>query len=152
MTIITSVGEKFQKLAGVLSEYDKELDEVEERLSLKNKTIERSNMENPTWMSFYDQKRIELKVLNNFMDMKVDQARGRLFMRYKENHQVTLNATEINQYINNEDAYIDMCNFRFEVQEVHEKYKQVIEAFKTRGYALNNITKLRVASLEDAIL
>ncbi len=152
MTIITNVGEKFQKLASVLSEYDKELDEVEERLSLKNKTIERSNMENPTWMSFYDQKRIELKVLNNFMDMKVDQTRGRLFMRYRENHQVTLNATEINQYINNEDAYIDMCNFRFEVQEVYEKYKQVIEAFKTRGYALNNITKLRVASLEDAIL
>ena len=152
MTIITNVGEKFQKLASVLSAYDKELDEVEERLSLKNKTIERSNMENPTWMSFYDQKKVELKVLSDFMDMKVDQTRGRLFMRYKENHMVTLNASEINQYINNEDAYIEMCNFRFEVQEVYEKYKQVIEAFRTRGYALNNITKMRVAAIEDASL
>ncbi len=152
MTIITDVGEKFQKLASVLSDYDKELDEVEERLSLKNRTIERSNMENPTWMSFYDQKKVELKILSDFMDMNVDQVRGRLFMRYKENHMVTLNASEINQYINNEDAYIDVCNFRFEVREVYEKYKAVIEAFRTRGYALNNITKMRVAAIEDASL
>ncbi len=152
MTIINQLGDNFEKLADILSEYDKELDQVEDRLSLKNKTIERSNMENPTWMSYYDQKKVELKILNDYMEMKVNQIRGRLFMRYKENHMVSLNISEINQYINNEEAYTDQYEILLEVQEVYDKYKQVIEAFKMRSFSLNNITKLRVASLEDAIL
>jgi len=152
MTIISEIGEKYEKLARVLSEYDKELDLVEDRLSLKNTTLERANMENPTWLNFYDQKKVELKVLNDFMDMKLNAIRGRLFMRYKEDHQRTLNASEINQYINNEEGYTELFEISLEVQEVYEKYKQVIEAFKARGYALNNITKIRVAALEDVIL
>ena len=152
MTIINEIGEKFKKLPAVLSEYDKELDLIESRLTLENITLERANMENPTWLSFYDQKKVELKILNDYMEMRVNQCRGRLFARYKENNMVSLNATEINQYINNEDAYVELFEILLEVQEMYEKYKQVIEAFKARGYALNNITKIRVASLEDVIL
>ena len=152
MTIINQTGKKFEKLPAILSEYDNELDLVESRLALENMTIERANMENPTWLSFYDQKKVELKILNDYMEMKVNQVRGRLFARYKENNMVALNATEINQYINNEEAYIEQFELLLEVQEVYEKYKQTIEAFNARGYALNNITKLRIASLEDAVL
>lgn len=152
MTIITQIGEKFEKLADVLSDYDKELDNIEDILSLKNKTVEKANMENPTWQSYYDQKKIELGILNKYFEMEVARVRGKLFYRMKENNQVSLNEREINQYINNEEAYLDIYQISLEVREMYQKYTAVIEAFKTRGYALNNITKLRVASLEDAIL
>jgi hypothetical protein len=38
------------------------------------------------------------------------------------------------------------------VEELQKKYTSVVEAFQARGYALRNITSIRVASMEDVVL
>ena len=152
MSRIPDLGTKFAKLPSVLAEYDSALDDVEELIRIKGKKLEGANMENPTWQSYYDQKRIELKTLTDYMDMEVARVRGKLFRSYKEGHSRELNERETNQYVNNEEAYLNMYQLYLEVKEMLEKYKAVVDAFTTRGYALNNITKIRVASLEDVIL
>lgn len=152
MSRIPDLGDKFAKLPKVMAEYDAALDDIEDKIRIKGKHLEGANMENPTWQSYYDQKRIELKTLTDFFTMEVARVRGKLFRSYKEGHQRDLNEREINQYINNEDAYLTMYGMYLEVKEMLDKYKAVVDAYTTRGYALNNITKIRVASLEDAIL
>jgi hypothetical protein len=152
MSRVPDLGEKFKNLPTVLSEYDKALEDVEDLLTIKGKKLEGANMENPTWASYYDQKRVELKTLTDFFDMEVARVRGKLFRSYTEGHSRELNEREKNQYINNEDAYLTTYQMYLEVKEMLEKYKAVVDAFTTRGYALNNITKIRVASLEDVIL
>ncbi len=153
MSRIPDLGTKFAKLPDVLAEYDSALDDVEELIRIKGKKLEGANMENPTWQSYYDQKRIELKTLTDYMDMEVARVRGKLFGGYKKGKfSYELNEREINQHINNEEAYLNMYQLYLEVKEMLEKYKAVVDAFTTRGYALNNITKIRVASLEDVIL
>ncbi len=152
MSRVPDLGEKFKNLPKVLAEYDSALDDVEDLIRIKGKKLEGANMENPTWQSYYDQKRIELKTLTDFFDMEVARVRGKMFRKYKENSNYTLNERETNQYINNEKAYLDVYQLYLEVKEMLDKYKAVVDAFTTRGYALNNITKIRVASLEDVIL
>ena len=152
MSRVPDLGEKFKNLPKVLAEYDSALDDVEDLIRIKGKKLEGANMENPTWQSYYDQKRIELKTLTDFFDMEVARVRGKMFRKYKENSNYTLNERETNQYINNEKAYLDVYQLYLEVKEMLDKYKAVVDAFTTRGYALNNITKIRVASMEDVIL
>ena len=152
MSKIPELGAKFKNLPKVLAEYDSALDDVEELIKIKGKKLEGANMENPTWASYYDQKRIELKTLTDFFDMEVARVRGKLFRNYKEKSGYSLNERETNQYVNNEEAYLNMYQMYLEVKEMLDKYKAVVDAFTTRGYALNNITKIRVASLEDVLL
>lgn len=152
MSRIPDLGDKYKNLPKVIAEYDSALDDIEEKIKIKGKKLEGANMENPTWQSYYDQKRIELKTLTDFFDMEVARVRGKLFKSYKESSGYALNERETNQYINNEEAYLTMYGMYLEVKEMLDKYKAVVDAYTTRGYALNNITKIRVASLEDALL
>ena len=152
MSRILDIKENLAKLPALLVEYEDALNDYESHLSIQGKRLEKANMENPTWQIYYDQKRIELHTLLKFMDAEVDRVRGKLFRSYKENHSRQLSEREINRYIDNEQAYLSMNEIKLEVQEIHDKYHAVVEAFRVRGYALNNITKARCASLEDVML
>lgn len=152
MSRVDDLGESFEKLPKVIAEYDSALEGLEDILVIKGKGLEGANMENPTWQSYYDQKRMELNTLSDFMEMEVARVRGKLFRKYKESHSRELNEREINQYINNETAYLTKYQLALEVKEMLRKYEAAVDAFTTRGYALNNITKVRVAALEDVVL
>lgn len=152
MSRILDVGDKLKNLPKILAEYDAALEGVEDLIEIKGKSLEGANMENPTWQSFYDQKRVELKTLTEFMDMEVQRVRGKLFRNYNENNSRELKEREINQYINNEEAYLTSYQMYLEVKELLMKYQAVVDAYTTRGYALKNITAVRIASLESTIL
>lgn len=152
MSRIPDLGEKHALLPDVLAQYEDELIGLDEKLAIKGKRLEVANVENAAWQSYFDQRKIELYTLVKFMDQEVQRVRGKLFRSYKENHSRELNEREIGRYIDNEDAYLLMNQLYLEVKEIHGKFESAVNAFTTRGYALNNITKIRVASLEDVEL
>ena len=45
-----------------------------------------------------------------------------------------------------------MFQLYLEVKDLHDRYAGVVDGFRSRGFALNNITKIRVSSLEDAVI
>jgi hypothetical protein len=149
---IPELGDKLTKLPIVLAEYEEALEEAVDALRIKGKKLEKANIENASWQHYFDNKRIELNTLLKFVDSQVQSARGRLFQKYKENYSRELNEREINRYIDNEQKYLTVNELKLEVQEMYEKYNAVVEAFRSRGYALNNITRVRCASLEDVEL
>ncbi len=149
---IGTASSKYDKLPALLLEYDEHLDLVEERIEIKGKGLEQANIENASWQVFYDQKRVELRTVLHFMTMEVERVRGKLYKNLKEGaSNRELGEREIHQYINNEDAYLRMKQMQLEVEELYEKYKTVVAAFTTRGYALNNVTKLRIAQMEGMV-
>mgnify|MGYP001554068142 CR=1 FL=1 len=152
MSRILDISGKLENLVDVLAEYEDALKGVEDHIEVKGKLLEKANVENPAWQNFYDQKKIELHTLMKYMDAEVQRVRSKLFRSFKENHSRELNEREINRYIDSEPAYLTMNELKLEVQEMYDKYSAVVEAFRVRGYALNNITKIRVASLEDVEL
>lgn len=152
MSRIPDLGEGYKNLASVLHEYEAALEGANKILDLDGKTLENANKENPAWQVYYDQKRIELKTLVDYLDMQVQRVRGRLFKSYTEAHQRELTDRAKDKYIDNEDAYLKVYEIYLEVREMYNRYQAIVDGFTTRGYALNNITKIRVASLEDVVL
>jgi len=133
-------------------DYDGLLSEAEEHLAIKGKSLERANVENSSWQHYYDQKKIELHTLAKYFDMEISRIRGKMFRQYKETHSMELSDREINRYIDNEKAYLDVYELYLEVKELYEQFESVVNAFTSRAFLLNNITKIRVASLEDVQL
>ena len=139
-------------LPEITENYENELIEAKENLKIGGKTLERANLENPTWQLYYDQRRVELHTLVKYIEGLLAGVRGKLFRSYTETPSQILSDRAKDQYINNEPAYLTMLEILLEIKDIHERYQAVCDAYKSRGYALNNITKIRVASLEDAII
>lgn len=152
MSLITAVGPKLERLPDVLLRYESELEGFEANLTMKGKTLQGANVEQATWLAYYDQRRTELYTLMKYMERECDRVRGKLWKDYTENHSRDLGSRDKDQYINNEPGYLTKHEMYLEVQELHNKYEAVVEAFKARGYALNNIVKLRTSSVENDII
>lgn len=152
MSRIPDLGKHHAKLPDILDEYEQAIGDAEALIKIKGKKLENANIENPAWQHYYDQKRIELYTLVKYFEQEVQRVKSKLFRSFKENHSIELSEREISRYIESEKAYLDMNELYLEVKELYEKYQGIVNDFTTRGYALNNITKIRVASLEDVEL
>lgn len=142
---------RYKNLGTILGSYLSEIDNIEAKIGIKGKTLEQANKENPSEHYYYDKRRVELSTLVKYFEREIDRVRSKLF-KGLDNNNKELNDRAKDKYIDSEPQYLDVHEFYLEVKEVYEQYVAICEAFKTRGYALNNITKIRCASLEDAML
>lgn len=148
----TDLKERFKNLPSILATYDDELKNSEQELAIKGKSLENANKENPSLYAYYDQRRLELKTLVDYMDNQVQRARGRLFRTFTENFNRDLSDRAKDKFIDNEQGYLDIYEIYLEVKDLQQQYESVVEAFKLRGYALKNITEIRVHQIENVVL
>ena len=149
MSRIPDLGDKLELLPDLLAEYENDLKSVEKDLQIEGKRLEVANREQASLQNYYDSRKVELKTLVEFMDLKVKAVQSRLFKSYTESYSVALSDRAKYTYIEHEKEYLEKYELYLEVKEVYEHYVAAVEAFQARAYALNNITKIRVASLED---
>lgn len=149
MSKIADLGKDYKNLPELLAAYQDDLEEADKRLDIKGKKLEISISENSAWMHYYDQRKAEINTLVKYFKSEEDRVRSVLFRSYKENYSRALGEREINKYLDSEEAYIFVHSLLLEVEEVYELYQATVKAFVDRNYLLTNITKLRVASLEN---
>ncbi len=151
LSLIERLGEDYKNLPDILAEYEKGLEEVEENLNITGKRLEAANSEHAAWQLYYDSRRADLYILLKYFEAKTTAVRGMLFKKMNSFNQ-TLSDRQKDKYIDNEEKYLTQLEIYLEVKGTYEKYEAICNAFKSRGYALNNITKIRVASLEDVVI
>lgn len=151
MSIIIRIGGDITRIPAILEEYEAEFDEAIPRLQIKGKTLSAALTEQSSWMVYYDQRRIELRALNKWVEREIDRVRGKLWKQYTENVSISLNTKDKEQYINNESAYLNLHSIYLEVNELFEKYEVLIDGFKNRGFALNNLVKVKTCPTYDDI-
>ena len=101
---------------------------------------------------FYDEKRSELKSIVDFVEKKVDAVRGKLLRKYIENYTRDISDRMREKLVDAEPEYIGMHEIYLEAKEVYDKYVSIMDAFKLRGFALRDVTALRINKLETGTL
>lgn len=152
MSRIADLGKDFKNLPAIIAEYDDHLIEAAGRLSIKGKIIEEALKEQAAWPVFYDEKRRELKTLVKFLDSRVNAVRGKLYRAYTEQYSRELSDRVKDKYIDNEAEYAKIYEVYLEIEELAEKYEAVVDAFKTRSFALRDITTLRINQMHTGTL
>lgn len=152
MSLIGDVGIKFKNIPNIIETYLNYLDNAKLNLKIAGKKLESANVEQPTWLSYYDERRIELRTLVKYLEGQVAAKRGRMWVHLTENSSIVLGPRDKDQYINGDEKYVEIHELFLEVEELYKKYDSLVEAFKARGFALRNITEIRVHSLEDAVI
>lgn len=152
MSVLKQIGKNKENLSSILEQFSSHLNGVESILNIEHKSLEQANRETAYWQFFYDSKKTELVSLYKSMEAEVESVRGNLFKTLLKTNQRDMSDRARDKFIDAEPAYLDIYEKFLEVKELHDKYCAVVEAFKTRGYALNNITKARVAEVHNMII
>lgn len=152
MSIIFDYNNNNENLIKIIIKYNDELAEAEKNLKIEGKTLQQANMEQATWQFYYDERKNDLYTLTKYLEQEVDRVKGKLWRKYTEVHSRELTYKDKEQYINSDKEFLDQRQLYLQVEELYKKYVAVVDAFSARGYALRNITNLRVAALENLVL
>lgn len=152
MGVILEVKSDMSNLPQILQRYENYLSDVSANLALKGKPIGEANSEQPAWLVYYDQKKVELKSILNLVEMHVERIKGGLWEKFTEVHSRELSSRDKDAYIKKDVNYLNAYQLLLCVQELYDKYDAVVEAFVARGFSLRNITNLRVAQVENGLI
>jgi hypothetical protein len=144
--------ENVTNVVKIIEVYEQDIDDFKEHLRLKGKNIVVANNEQPSWLVFYDSRRSELKSSLDYMEVHVQKVRGKLWKDYTENYSRDLQAKDKEQYINHEPSFLNAYELYLELKDLYDRYVAIVDAFKARGYALNNITRLVTSETSDYMI
>ncbi len=151
MSIRKDLGDGYKNLGKILEPYMVALDDKEENLAIKGKLLEHANREQASWISYYDERRIELSTYVKFFEMEIARVRSEV-LKGMESYPRELSDRSKEKYIDSNEKYLEVYEKYIAVKELYGLYESTVESFKQRGFALRNITNLRVASLEDVVI
>jgi len=149
---------KFQKaksdvtaLVDFLDYCEAEYEKGKEKLRVSGE-LQKEAASQPAWLGRYDELRAELKALRNYYDGKAKRVRGSLYREYLEKYARALQKQDIEQYINSDKRWQSADDLYQEIAVIYEKFESLVEAFRSKGWMISHIVKLRSAGLEDALI
>jgi hypothetical protein len=72
-----------------------------------------------------------------------------LWKKYTENHDRQLQQKDKEYYIKTEPEYLDIRYQYLKVEEIYEQLCRLCSGFDSKGYVLNNLTKLIINQSSD---
>lgn len=152
MSILLKLGPNMKNIQNLLDQYTEDLIPYANNLTIDNKTLEKCLKEQATWCAYYGERNAELSTIIKHIENQIKRIRGILTVQYNENYNPKLSERVTDKYIDRENDYLDIYSVLLEVQELKSKYENVLEAFKSRGYALRNITEARINEINQVTL
>jgi hypothetical protein len=152
MSMVVRFGKNYENLDNILEPYVLAMQDYDARIEIKGKRLEEANREQASWVAYYDERKVELNTYLKAMEIEVKRVRSQLYRKYNENYSRALGERQIEKYIDGNEKYIKAHDIYLAVKELHDKYDSIVNSFIQRGYALKNITQIRVSSLQDVTI
>lgn len=133
----------------IIEQYENDLSEYSNNLTIRGKTLETALKEQPTWSAYYGERAVELSTVVKFLESQIKRVRGKLTVQYNENYNPALSERMMDKYIDREEEYLSMNELYLTIKELYDKYELVLDAFNRRGFALRDLTAARVAEVQS---
>lgn len=130
----------------------KKIENHKEHLSLRGKNIEVANVEQASYLAYYDELRVDLKSLLTFYEVRMKEAKAVAWKTINDHSKVSHSDREKEILVNDDPSYKKVVRTYLLVKEMFDTLDSICDQFKNRAFSLNNIVKIRVASLEDITL
>lgn len=143
---------EFKNLPEVLAAYEQRMQGWQDNVKIDGKNIEAANIEQTSWLAYYDEIKVELRTLVNFLEMKEKEMRGKLTRQVIDHSSLEHNERTRERMIDADPEYIKLHSNYILADEVYRMADMITNQFLQRAYALNNLVKIRVASIQDITL
>ena len=153
MTIISDLSDSnLSLIANKLIYYENIISQTEKHFQFDEKKLEELCKNHIYQLHKYDFALQELKSIYDLLELEKDKVKSRLWKKYNEKNNKLLSSKDIEIYIAGETEYTTILEILLEVNELRRKFESIVDAFKSMGWSLNNIVKIRVSSLEETVL
>jgi hypothetical protein len=138
------------KVIDALEWYMNELDEGHRATDITGNLM-RANQNQSGFVAYYDSMHTDLDAILELFERLVRLKKGEVLRRFADNPptNVKLGVTEIKVLADSDPEVAALEEITHEIRYVYKQYGSLLKALSARGYTLTNISKLRVAGLEE---
>lgn len=153
MSILSELDtENFSNIVEILNNYDEKLKNWKKHLVLEDKNIEKANIEQISYLAYYDEIKVELKTLLDFFDMKVKEIRGKVLTLILNKSRLDVQEKSRERMIDSDPQYIKIYQIYLEIKEVYSLADSIVQQFRDRAFALDKLVKIHIAGIQDITL
>jgi len=138
-------------LPDMIEYYNRELVEAHTETRITG-SLEKQSQSLPGQVSHRFDQLQEIESVLKYLNVKYDKQRSDHYRRYLERYNRELSDRSIEKYIDGEADIVDMQCLINEVALVRNKYLGIMKGFDAKSYSLGNITRLRIAGMNDSTL
>jgi hypothetical protein len=132
----------------MLEFFNKELADAQTETKIRG-SLEKNSQDLPGIVSHRFNQLQEIESVLKFLNVKYDKMRSDHYRRYLERYNRELSDRSIEKYIDGESDIVDMNNLINEVALIRNKYLGIMKGLDAKGFSLGNITRLRIAGMND---
>jgi hypothetical protein len=148
----------YQKIARDISQipmaiqhYEQELDQARLECRIKG-NLEKNSAAMPGIVEQRFNQLQEIEAILQYLNIELRRLRSKHFKKYLENYQRALSSRDVEKYVDGESDVVDYEKIINEFALLRNKWLGITKALDQKQWQITNITKLRVAGMEDATL
>jgi len=92
----------------------------------------------------------EIEAILEYLNIELRRMRSKFFKQYLESYQRALSSRDVEKYVDGEADVVDMEKIINEFALLRNKWLGILKGLDQKQWQITNITKLRVAGMEDA--
>ena len=145
----SNVSRDINQIPAAIQYFETELVDAKLEVKLKG-NVERAASEMPGIVEHRFNQLQELEAILNYLNIELRRLRSSFFKQYLENYQRALSSRDVEKYVDGEADVVDYEKIINEFALMRNKWLGVLKALDQKQWQITNITKLRVAGMEDA--
>lgn len=146
----------YQKIAKDISQipmaiqhYELELEQAKFECRIKG-NLEKNSAEMPGIVEQRFNQLQEIEAILQYLNIELRRLRSKYFKKYLENYQRALSSRDVEKYVDGEADVVDYEKIINEFALLRNRWLGITKALDQKQWQITNITKLRVAGMEDA--
>ena len=147
----STVSRDITEIPNAILYYEGELNAARQEVKLSG-NIERASAALPGIVEHRFHLLQEIEAILNYLNIELRKLRSSFFKKYLENYQRALSSRDVEKYVDGEKDVVDYEHIINEFALLRNKWLGILKALDQKQWQLTNITKLRVAGMEDASL
>ena len=131
-----------------VSFYEHELEEAKEEANLKGSLVAASQKLSGYVEYRYGQLQ-DIEAMLRHINILIDEKEVQVYKSYNNGSAKLLTATEKSKFTKGDSQMIALRKFANDITYIRDKYIGLIKAFDIQNYQISNITRLKVAGVDD---
>lgn len=139
------------QLPGAISYFESELQGARLETSIKG-NLESNSRLIPGIVEHRFNQLQEIEAILEWLNIQLRKKRSEVFRKYTENYNRALTSRDAEKYVDGDAEVVEWHLLINEFAMIRNKYLGLMKAIDSKQFQINNITKLRVAGMEDTIM
>ena len=147
----TEVSRDISKIPDAVLYFEQELDEARQEVRLHG-NLEKAAASMPGVVEHRFSQLQEIEAILEYLNIELRRLKSSFFRKYLENYARALSSRDVEKYVDGEADVVDMEKIINEFALLRNKWLGITKGLDQKQWQITNITKLRVAGMEDAKL